>query len=76
MWEAWELLPNKPDHIKSVLGEFEEPSISELKSIMNARSLEQGFELRFELIVLPLSMSQYRAAFLADEAPYGLEQQM
>jgi hypothetical protein len=35
--------------------------------------MQEGFERRLGPIVLPLSMSQYYAAFLADDAPFGLD---
>lgn len=40
---------------------------------MNSRPMPDGYENRLGPIVLPLSMSQYFDAFLADDAPFGLD---
>jgi len=53
---------------------YSEPTIKELKEMMNARPLEEGYSVRMAAMVLPLSLTQYYDAFLADDAPSGLDQ--
>lgn len=83
MLETWEdiiapiLIPftedqQNEDDIDSTA--YSEPTIKELKEMMNARPLEEGYSVRMAAMVLPLSLKQYYDAFLADDAPSGLDQ--
>ena len=67
MWETWELLNGIP---AGNLSNSSEISIQDLVSMMDAVPLKDGYILAVSPFVLPLSLTQYFNAFLADDAPY------
>lgn len=55
-------------------GEYVEPTISELVALMDAKPLQKDYSSGVASFVLPLSLNQYYAAFLADDAPFKWSQ--
>ena len=51
---------------------YEEPSISEMKDLFTDIPLLDGYRAYMGPFVVPLSLVQFKAAFLGDHAPYFL----
>ena len=67
MLETWEdiLLPiltpytanNDRENVNTIESTYSEPTVKELKEVMNARPIDDGYVIRVSPMVLPLSLS-------------------